>query len=334
MGDIITRKEDHLKICTSEDVNSRKSLYWDSIDLAHCALPEINFDEVQTEAEFFGQTFSAPFLISSMTGGSPSGELINKTLAVCAQDKNPPMGVGSQRIALEKRESCLFDLRKIAPKATLFANIGAVQFNYGVSVEDCLWLSEKLEANAFILHLNPLQEAIQNEGDRNFSSLLPKIENLKKSLNIPLIVKEVGCGIDPRSARRLLECGVDAIDVAGKGGTHWGYIEGLRDSRRRELGMMFRDWGLDTPTLLKQLRETLPKDFPLIASGGVRNAVDAAKAISLGANFVGFALPFLMEAQKGEEAVRAFIDTQIEGLKVALFCSGSKNIKDLQHEKI
>lgn len=334
MSDIITRKDDHLNICTSEDVNSRKSHYWDAIDLNHCALPEMDFAEVQTETIFLGQKFRAPFLISSMTGGSPSGELINKTLAVCAQDKNIPMGVGSQRIALENRESSLFDLRKIAPKATLFANIGAVQFNYGVSTEDCQWLAEKLEANAFILHLNPLQEAIQNEGDRNFSKLLPKIEKLKRALSIPLIVKEVGCGIDPKSALRLLECGVDAIDVAGKGGTHWGYVEGLRDSRRKDLGVMFRDWGLDTPALLTRLRETLPRDFPLIASGGVRNALDAAKALYLGANFVGFALPFLKEAQKGEAAVKNFIDTQIEGLKVALFCSGSKNIKDLQHEKI
>ncbi|NCN27147.1 type 2 isopentenyl-diphosphate Delta-isomerase [bacterium] len=332
LGDITSRKDEHLEVCSRENVESSRTNFWDEVSLPpHRCLPEINFEEVQLKANFLGNSYDLPLLISSMTGGSETGDQINVTLAKAAQKANIPMGVGSQRIQLEQRDRKIFQIRKHAPKASLFANIGAVQLNYGVSKEDCLWLVEQLEAQALILHLNPLQEAIQQEGDRNFKSLLPKISNLKKSLSVPLIIKEVGCGIDLHSAKLLIEAGADCIDSAGMGGTHWGYVEGLRNSNRKNLGDLFRNWGTPTPELLKLYREHLPSEVAIVASGGIRSGVDMAKAIYLGANMVGMALPFLNAAQNGEEAVLSLIDFHRETLKTALFCMGMNSPEALRN---
>jgi isopentenyl-diphosphate delta-isomerase len=242
------------------------------------------------------------------------------------------MGVGSQRVSIEKPEQNFFSIRRVVPKVTLFANIGAVQFNYGVSINELLKLSDKLQASAFILHLNPLQEAIQKEGNTNFSSLLSKIEAFKKKLSIPLIIKEVGTGLDLKSAKALINVGVDALDIAGKGGTHWGYIEGLREKSRQQMGELFRDWGHPTPSLLKELRKNLDSKFPIIASGGIRTGLDAAKAIYLGANLVGMALPFLKTAQDKNSSLESFFDFHCEALKIALFCSGSRTPEELKQK--
>jgi isopentenyl-diphosphate delta-isomerase len=322
LKDIADRKAEHLDICRTQDVESTHRHYWDAVNVPHRALPEIDLAEVSLRTKFLSLDLKSPLLISSMTGGSPEGEKLNEALALFAQQHGIAMGVGSQRIALERPEAPIFKLRKIAPQAVLFANLGAVQFNYGVSADDALRLAESLEANAFILHLNPLQEAIQPEGNTNFRGLLAKIENFKKRLSIPLIVKEVGCGLDVQSAIKLREAGVDAIDIAGKGGTHWGFVEGLRDADRKELGDFFRDWGTPTPELLLTLRQALGPRYPIIASGGIRSGVDAAKAFYLGANLVGMALPFLREASKGPEALDKFYETLTSALRTALFCMG------------
>lgn len=326
------RKNDHLRICTTENVNSSMTAGFENVHIPHCALPEINFDDISLQCKFLGQTLSYPLLISSMTGGSDEGEAINQKLAQFAQKYNLAMGVGSQRVLLENRSADCFALRRVAPKAVLLANIGAVQLNYGVSYSDCTWLVEKLQAQGLILHLNALQEAIQPEGNRNFEGLLKKISELKKQMpSTPLILKETGCGLDYKSAVRALEAGVDILDVAGLGGTHWGFIEGLRSSEQKTLGTTFRNWGNPTAALLADLRKKLPHSTYLIASGGIRTGLEAAKAFYLGADLVGMALPFLISAQsKFDQSLDRTLETFAKELKVALFCSGSKNIEELK----
>ena len=325
-----SRKQEHLDICRDQNVASLSLAGWDEIRLPHRALPEIDFSEVSTDIKFLGNKLTSPFLISSMTGGSAEGERVNSLLAEFASDRGIAMGVGSQRVALENRDSKLFALRKVAPQATLFANIGVVQFNYGVGVEDCQWIVDQLQAQALILHVNPLQEAIQSEGDRNFSALFKKISTLRKKIKTPIILKETGCGLDAITCKRAVECGVDALDIAGLGGTHWGFIEGLRNSERFELGSLFRDWGIPTPQALIQARKAVGWNFPIIASGGVRQGLDAARALWLGADLVGMALPFLKVAGQGRVGLDAFLDQQIEALKISLFCTGQKTCKELK----
>lgn len=324
----VDRKAAHLNICQTTDVSSDGSAGWDSIQLPHHAAPELDFDAVSLTTKFLGQTYECPFLISSMTGGSPEGEALNAQLARFAEARGLPMGVGSQRVALENRSADFFSLRKVAPKARLFANLGLVQMNYGVSVDDCAWLVEKLEAQALILHLNPLQEAIQREGDRNFSNLLKRIGEIKKRVSVPVILKETGCGLDATTCRRAKNEGVDALDIAGLGGTHWGFIEGLRDEKRRALGEMFRSWGIPTVQALAEAREAVGDELPIIASGGLRHGLDAAKALFMGANFVGMAMPFLKKASEGEKALHDFLDLQKEALRIALFCCGMRDVED------
>jgi isopentenyl-diphosphate delta-isomerase len=318
----VGRKQAHLDLCRTQDVSSLSKAGWENFRLPHRALPELDFAQVTTECQFLGHSFATPFLISSMTGGSPEGERINQMLAEFAEARRIPMGVGSQRVALENRAAGLFRLRQVAPRATLFANIGVVQLNYGVTVDDCRWLVDQLEAQALILHANPLQEAIQTEGDRNFAQLWSRVRELKRKLPVPLILKETGCGLDGETCARAAEAGIDALDVAGLGGTHWGFIEGLRDPKRRALGEIFRDWGIPTAEALIEAREAAGPELPIIASGGVRDALDAAKAAYLGADLVGMALPFLKKAAEGPQALHEFLDLQTEALRIALFCSG------------
>jgi isopentenyl-diphosphate delta-isomerase len=321
------RKQEHLDLCRTQDVSSQQDAGWDAVRIPHCALPELSMNDVDTRATFLGHTFAAPFLISSMTGGSAEGEKINATLAEFAQTRNIPMGVGSQRVALENRDSGFFALRKIAPKATLFANLGIVQLNRGVSVKDCQWLIDQLEAAALILHVNPLQEAIQTEGDRDFSNLFSQLTKLRKQLKVPIILKETGCGLDPQTCVRAIECGVDALDIAGMGGTHWGFIEGLRDPQRHELGEMFRNWGWPTAEILPKIRSLIGPSVPLIASGGIRHGLDLAKALYLGADLGGMALPFLKAAQGGLPSLNAFLNLHLEAYRIALFCSGARHAR-------
>jgi isopentenyl-diphosphate delta-isomerase len=252
-------------------------------------------------------------------------------LAALAEEKQIAMGVGSQRVALESRDSKLFQLRHVAPKAVLWANIGAVQLNRGVSVDDCAWLVDQLEASALILHANPLQEAIQKEGDRDFRGLWPKIAALKKALSVPLILKETGCGLDEASCRRALEVGVDAFDSAGLGGTHWGFVEGLRHSERAALGEIFRTWGIPSVESLKICVRVSGGRIPTIASGGLRSGLDIARAVWLGATLGGMALPFLDAATRGEKALRDYYDLQEEALRIAVFCSGYRNLREFRN---
>lgn len=328
-----SRKADHLRVCLEDDVQCRQiSSGLDRYRLPHCCLPELDYAEVQLATQFLGKSLNAPLLISSMTGGTEQAKLINYRLAAIAQEYRLAMGVGSQRVAIENPAVAdSFTLRKIAPDALLFANIGAVQLNYTYGIEQCQSAVDLLEADALILHLNPVQEAVQTRGDKNFKGLFEKIATLCQQLPIPVIAKEVGNGISGVMAQRLIEVGVSAIDVAGAGGTSWAKVEAGRaqDAKQRRLGQTFADWGIPTADCITQVR-AVNQHIPLIASGGLRNGLDAAKSIALGANLAGLALPFLQAANASEAALHETVEILMAELTTAMFCAGCADLAALR----
>lgn len=325
------RKADHIRICLEEDVQFRTSNGLEKYRFSHCCLPELDYDQLDVSTSFLGKKLGAPLLISSMTGGTDRARTINRRLATVAQTYGLAMGVGSQRVAIEQGHTAdTFRVRDIAPDILLFANLGAVQLNYGYGVEQCQRAVEILEADALILHINPLQECIQPKGDRNFSGLLKKIKQVCTTLTIPVIAKEVGNGISAAMAQQLIDVGIQAIDVAGAGGTSWSLVEGARADQdlQRQLGRTFADWGIPTADCLVQIRQNQPQ-IPLIASGGLRNGLDMAKAIALGADLAGLALPFLTAADLSSANVTNLVELLLAELKTAMFCSGSPNLVSL-----
>jgi isopentenyl-diphosphate Delta-isomerase len=326
------RKSRHLDVCLTEDVASRLDAGWSAVRLRHEALPEIALADVDVATTFLGFALRAPILISSMTGGTQRAAEINRRLARAAETAGIAFALGSGRALLEDQTlRGTFDVRPVAPKVTLFANIGAVQLNYGVRVDDARRLVDTLGANGLYLHLNPLQEAIQRDGDTNFRNLAPKITALCSALDVPVIAKSVGSGISPSTAARLLACGVSGIDIAGAGGTSWALVEGKRsgDERRERIAEAFGDWGFATPRATAAVRTALPA-VPLVASGGIRDGVHIAKAVALGADLAGLALPFLRAAETSEAAVTELIDEIVVGLRIAMFATGSRTIADLR----
>jgi isopentenyl-diphosphate Delta-isomerase len=334
---IQARKADHIRICLEDTVQCKTtSTGFERYRFRHCCLPEIDYDEIDLKTSFLGQVLNAPLLISSMTGGTALASAINVRLAKVAQHYRLAMGVGSQRVAIEKPEiSETFAIRKFAPNALLMANLGAVQLNYGYGVDECRQVVDALEANALILHLNPLQECVQSHGDRNFRDLLPKISELCRKLSVPVVVKEVGNGISGPVAQRLIEAGVSAIDVAGAGGTSWAKVEGERalDAQQRRLGDTFAEWGLATADCIREVR-TLSATVPLIASGGLRTGLDMAKAIALGADLAGMAYPLLSAAHDSEAAVYELVESILAELKTVLLCTGSPNLAALRQAEL
>lgn len=330
---ISDRKDEHLRICLEEDVNSGVPTGFDQINLNIKTLPEIDFDSIVLSTKIFGKTLDAPILISSMTGGSGKTKHFNQLLAKAANEFNIAMGVGSQRAAIlhEGLEDTYSIVRKEAPNALLFANIGVAQLNEGFGVDECQRAVDMLEADALIIHLNALQEALQPEGNRDFSQLLKKIETITASLQVPVIAKEVGCGIDPQTACLLVEAGVRGIDVAGVGGTSWAAVEMYRqtDPIRKALCQTYRGWGIPTVQALQGL-EGLPKEILRISSGGLRNGLDVAKSIALGANLAGFARKFILAADKGYEELQNTIELIILELKTAMFLCSATDLNSLQ----
>ncbi len=323
------RKADHLQVCLEDQVQSQITTGLEHYRFIHDCLPELDWADLTIGTQFFNKALRAPFLISSMTGGTDLAKTINFRLAEIAQTYGLAMGVGSQRVAIERPDlSESFKIRKLAPNALLFANIGAVQLNYGYGLDECKKAIDLLEADALILHLNPLQEAVQTRGDRNFTSLFDQIEILCESLPIPVIGKEVGNGISGKMAKRLIDCGVRAIDVAGAGGTSWAKVEGGRaiDARQKRLGETFGNWGIPTADCILQVRQ-VSKTIPLIASGGIRNGLEAAKCLALGADLVGLALPFLKAANESEFALQSLTEILIDELKTVLFCTGNRDLE-------
>ncbi|KAB0241779.1 type 2 isopentenyl-diphosphate Delta-isomerase [Microcystis aeruginosa EAWAG127a] len=333
-SEIENRKSEHLRVCIEEDVEFQQlTSGLEKYRFTHCCLPELDRSDIELGTTFLGKSLKAPILISSMTGGTELAHLVNTRLATVAQRYGLAMGVGSQRIALEQPELApTFAVRSLAPDILLLANLGAVQLNYGCGLENCLKLVELLEADALILHLNPLQEWVQSEGDSNFKGLLAKIEQICAQLPVPVIAKEVGNGISAVTAKQLIEAGVAAIDVAGAGGTSWAKVESQRakDNRQRHLGQVFADWGLPTAECITAIR-SMNSTIPLIASGGLKNGLDLAKSIALGADLGGLARPFLVAAIESEAAVDELVKFLIAELEIVLFCTGNPNLSALKN---
>lgn len=334
MSNTQTRKDDHLRICLEEDVQFRQLTNGlEGYRFTHCCLPELNLDEIDISTTFLGKFMLAPLLISSMTGGTQKAKMINYRLAEVAQTYKLAMGVGSQRVAVEKPEVAdTFAVRSLAPDILLLANLGAVQLNYTYGIDQCLRVIEILEADALILHLNPLQECVQPKGDTNFKGLLDKIEKLCSKLSVPVIAKEVGNGISGKMAGKLIEAGVSAIDVAGAGGTSWAKVESERADNllQKQLGKTFADWGVPTADCILQIRNHYPT-IPLIASGGLRNGVEVAKALALGADLAGLAFPFLKAASESVESLEDLVKLLISEITTVLFCTGNTDLEALKH---
>ena len=331
------RKADHIRICLDENVQCQQlTTGLEGYRFRHTCLPELDWQEIDLSTNFLGQSLGAPVLISSMTGGTEDAHRINLRLAAVAQTYGLAMGVGSQRVAVENPDLMqTFSVRRVAPDIVLMANLGAVQLNYSYGVDQCRQVVDSLEANALILHLNPLQEAVQSRGDTNFKGLLNKIESVCRQLPVPVIAKEVGNGISAPMVKRLLEAGIAAVDVAGAGGTSWARVESERatDPVQRRLGQTFADWGIPTADCIIAARQVAPQ-LPLIASGGLRNGLDAAKTLALGANVAGLAFPFLRAASQSEDAVAALAEVLLAELKTVLFCTGQATVDALRQNEV
>ena len=330
------RKSDHIRICLNKNVEAKNvTTGFEEIFFIHRALPELNLEKIDLSTEVFGHKFSAPIMISSITGGAEESLKINASIAEAVEDLGLGMGIGSQRAALEdpdlKRTYTI--VREKAPSAFLAANIGAPQIIRDYGIEELMEIIDMVSADALIIHLNPLQEAIQPEGEAFYEGALEKISEITEKLDVPVIVKETGAGISSEDAKRLEEAGVAGIDVAGAGGTSWAAVEYYRAHRRKnhfaeEIGLEFWDWGI--PTAISVVEAIQSVSIPVIASGGIRSGLEAAKAISLGASLAGFALPVLKPALEGGEKVKEKIEVIIQQFKTAMFLVGADSVKELR----
>ena len=290
--------------------------------------------EIDLSTEFLDKPLAAPILVSCMTGGTEQAAKINRNLAEAAEWTGVALGLGSQRKAIEDPSTAAtFEVRNVAPTAPLLGNLGAVQLNYGMGVDECREAVEMIGADALAIHLNPLQEALQPEGQCNFKDLLPKIGTLVQELGVPIVVKEIGCGLSRQTARGLLDQGVRILDTAGTGGTSWARIEAAR-ADDVEIGEIFAGWGVPTPESIYEIAELRRQEqlesLTLIGSGGVRTGIDVAKAIHLGADLVGLAQPFLKAALESADAVVRRIERVVRELKITMFCVGARNFEELR----
>ncbi len=334
---IIThRKYEHIRINLEKDVQSALTTGLEGFHFIHQALPELALEEVDLRQDLFGRTQPVPILVSSMTGGTEEAARLNRNLAAAAQEVGLAMGIGSQRAAIKDPSlAATFKVRQYAPDILLLANLGAVQFNYGYGVDECRQAVEMIEADALILHLNPLQEALQPEGDSDFRNLAGKIQQIRKDLPVPIIVKEVGWGISTQAARMLVEAGVDAIDVAGAGGTSWSQVEmhRIKDPFRARTAAAFIGWGIPTAESILHLREAAP-GLPIFASGGLKDGVEIAKCLALGANLGGMAGVFLKAANDSLETTIQTMRMIVDQIRIVMFAVGAKTLSDLNRETL
>ena len=332
-----SRKAEHIRINVERDVAGKGiDAGFDAYALLHRALPEIDLADVDTSLTLFGRPLAVPLLISCMTGGAPEARDINRRLARVAQHRGMAMGLGSARALVESPEAIdTYDVREHAPGVVLFANLGAVQLNLGYGIDECRRLVEMLRADALVLHVNPLQEALQPEGDTNFRGLLQQIAQLCARAEFPVIVKEVGWGIAPGDVLALFEAGVAGVDLAGAGGTSWSEVERYRIAEpwRQRVAGAFAGWGIPTARCLVEARRVAPTQF-IIASGGVRPGMDVVKALALGADLAGIAGPFLRAAYASFEAADALAGELVETLRVAMFCLGAATLRELRDGRI
>ncbi|MFN8448360.1 MAG: type 2 isopentenyl-diphosphate Delta-isomerase [Anaerolineae bacterium] len=326
------RKAEHIRINLEENVQfPHLTTGLERYRFLHQALPELNLSEIDSTITLFGKTLTAPIVISSMTGGTELAKRLNERLAEAAQANGIAMGLGSQRAGLRNPDVAhTYHVRHLAPDILLFGNLGAVQLNYGYGVDECQRAIDMIEADALILHFNVLQEAVQPEGDTNFAGLLKGVENVCRRLPVPVIAKEVGWGFSEQNVRDLANAGVAAIDVAGSGGTSWSEVEYHRapTAYHARVAAAFADWGIPTAEAV-QYAVTAAPGLPVIASGGLRDGIDIAKCIALGAVAGGLAGPFLKAADQSVEAVDQLIRELSAQLRVAMLCSGAE-----QHRRI
>ena len=329
------RKKEGIVIPLTKNVQAKESsTYLEYVKLIHNALPEIDYEVVEITQNFLNHNFKAPIIIDSMTGGTPEATKINSRLSLVAEKFGLGMGLGSQRAGLLSSElaETYSIARSNAPSTFLVANIGGAQLSKGLKVQEIKNMIEMIEADALVVHLNPLQELIQPEGEPKYKGVLSKIKEICANFDIPIIVKEVGAGISMEVAKKLESAGVSAINVAGSGGPSWAGVEKLRaetahDSNKINLGELFWDWGIPTAVSLIEVRDSVK--IPVIASGGIRNGLEIAKCIALGANMCGMAFPFLRHASKSFESLCEFTNKTLIELKSTMFLVGSKNIAEL-----
>jgi isopentenyl-diphosphate delta-isomerase len=329
------RKKEGIEIPLQKNVQAKtSSTYLEYVRLVHNALPELDYDDIDTSTTFLKTRFLAPIIIDSMTGGTDEANIINSRLGELAEKYGFGMGVGSQRAGLKSEElATTYSIaRKNAPNAFLIANIGGAQLAKGLTVDEAKRIVEMIRANALVVHLNPLQELVQPEGEPRYKGVLAKISELVKTIDVPVIVKEVGAGISKEVAIKLEMAGVSAINIAGAGGTSWAGVEKLRaesakDELKKHLGEVFWDWGIPTAASLIEVRHAVK--LPIIASGGLRDGLQVAKCIVLGANMAAMAYPFLRAAAHSRESLFAFADTILAELKGTMFLVGAKNITTL-----
>lgn len=342
MTDGVTRKSQHLDIVLRGDVSARGvTTGLEAIRFEHIALPEMALGDVDLSTTFLNRRLGAPLLISSMTGGPARADGINRAIAETAQHLRIAFGVGSQRVALEGSEAALSrggfgrHLRDAAPDVPILANFGAAQLAGWDGADVARRAVDMIGADALIVHLNPLQEVVQPEGDRDWRGILARIEALQRASAVPVIVKEVGAGISGVLARRLWDAGIRIIDVAGAGGTSWAAVEAERagDPLAKAIAAPFRDWGIPTGRAIVDVREALPS-ATVIASGGLKDGLDVAKAIRLGADLAGFAGGVLEAALGGGDALSAKLGIVVEQLRIACFCTASRTLADLRQARL
>lgn len=324
-----SRKDDHIRICMDEDVEFRKANGFEHAELEHRALPEISRDEIDLSTRFLGKKFSSPLFIEAITGGTKTGERINRNLAKAAEALGIGMGVGSQRAMLEDAKLArTYRVRDVAPAIFLLGNIGAAQVRE-YDVEKIMSLVDAIKADGLAVHLNAAQELAQKEGDKSWKGIFNDIRFLCKKARFPVIAKETGCGISGKLSRELVAAGVKAIDVAGAGGTSWVKV----DSHRTDEDVShLEEWGIPTAEALKDVARSVK--VPIIASGGIRNGVEVAKALAMGASLAGMALPLLKPATESWHAVKAHLEKIISQLEDAMFLVGARNVKELQKVRV
>lgn len=332
-SDIARRKAGHIRAALNEDVEFQaRRTGFERYAFDHQALPEMSRDDVDTSTALFGHTLSFPLVISPLTGGTDEAAEYNRRLAHAAQRFGIGMGVGSQRAALENPAlASTFKVRDIAPDVLLFANLGAVQLNYGYGADECALIMEMIGADALMLHLNPLQECVQAGGNTDFHDLAARIAEVCESLDAPVVVKEVGHGISERTAKLLVDAGVAGIDVAGAGGTSWARMESCSgsDPKLSSLGTSMGEWGIPTVDSLLGMKRVAPHTVT-IASGGVRSGQDIAKSIALGADVAGMALPLLKWAAQSQDVLIEHLEEIKEELATVMFCTGCRSIDELR----
>lgn len=328
------RKKDHIDICLNKNVEpyrGRRSIF-DKYRLPYTSMPEVNLAAVDPRTRFLQWECSFPLVISSMTGGEAHGRTINTNLAKACEAEGIPFGLGSMRIVNRYPTAAFtFDVKEFCPNVPMFANVGLVQLNYGFGAAEINKIVDSVKADGIFVHLNHTQEACQPEGDTNFEALFPKFKEILPQIKVPVVVKGVGHGIEKKWVQKFAELGIPVVDVSGTGGTSWAWIEGRRQpytNEEQNIGYVFRDVGIPTDECLIESRG-IP-NVQLMAGGGIRNGVDMAKAICLGAHFTTAAMPFLAASLESPEAVRAVIQRWKKEFRVAMFACGARNVEELR----